>query len=97
MMIVRLISIVIYKPLFAAILKRQIRSANKWQQLTGYRYIIMLWNGWPRTYRKKDLEERVKRRQFGKNVKISDLERDALYITPLKKKNNEQSAQKREA
>lgn len=67
--------------LFELRLRRKIKEANKISQLTKYRCYVMLVNGRPEVYSKKDLKEAIARRRFKKGFNVAYIEKIALYKT----------------
>jgi hypothetical protein len=62
-------------------IKKLIRQANEMAKLTGYRYMIIWWQGQPRLVRKKELKNLIARHYFRKGTTIQDIERRAIYVT----------------
>ena len=62
-------------------LRKAIKKANKLHAETGYRYLVLLVKGKPRVYSKQTIKKLIKLRYFKKGVKISDIDRKALYTT----------------
>ncbi len=61
-----------------------IDTANEWHNRTGYRYYVINIGGRLRVVAKKDIKALIARRVgFRRGVKIADIEKRALYITPL--------------
>ncbi|HOI32701.1 MAG: hypothetical protein PHG67_06130 [Bacteroidales bacterium] len=69
--------------IFEIRLKAAIKKANKIARLTKYRCFVMLINGKPVVYAKKDLKEAIARGKFIKGFTIQQAEKKALYITTL--------------
>lgn len=63
-------------------LRRAIKRANVMRNLTGARFYVLLHNGRPKVYSKRDLKDSIARRQFKKGFRIADLDKIALYKTP---------------
>jgi len=71
----------IKKLIFEYRLNKAIKKANCLKKETAYRYMVLLVKGRPRVFAKKQLKHLIKTRYFKKGIKISTLEKTALYIT----------------
>lgn len=59
-----------------------IKRANKWSKLTGYRYLVIYYEGKLRLAKKKNLKALIAKRRFKKGTTIQMLEKSAVYVTP---------------
>lgn len=70
----------ISKLIYGLRVKRAIKKANWLAHETKYRYYVLVFDGKPAIYRKKDLKLMIARGYF-KGLKVEDLERIALHKT----------------
>lgn len=70
----------ISKIIYGYRVKRAIKKANWLARETKYRYYVLVLNGKPTIYRKKDLKIMIARGYF-KGMKVEDLDRIALHKT----------------
>lgn len=65
-------------------LGRAIDEANQWHNRTGCRYYVLNIGGNIRVVAKKEIKNMIERRVcFRRGTKVADIERMALYVTPL--------------
>jgi hypothetical protein len=67
--------------LFGRRLEKQIKLANKWHKLDGYAYMVVMWQGKPRVFRKQKLKDMIKSKKFVKGTTIQKIEQKSLYKT----------------
>ena len=61
--------------------KRAIKKANKLSKLLGMKYYVIYMNGSLKVVPKRTIREMVAKHRFRKGVKVSDIERRAIYVT----------------
>lgn len=70
----------------AYVLRRQteqaIRQANLIARESGRKQLVLLFKGRPIVVSKQRLKQLIRQRKFNKGVKIADLERAAIFVTP---------------
>lgn len=58
-----------------------IDKANQRQKLTGYKYMVIMWEGKPVIVKKQEIKRMIANGYFRKGTTIQELERNAIYIT----------------
>lgn len=71
--------------LFKYRLKKAVSVAIRQSQQTGRKYYVILFNGKPLPITKQRITHMVRTRKFKKGVTVTDIERQALFITSPKK------------
>lgn len=71
----------IKRKIFERRVVRLIAKANQRKELTGYKYMVILWNGKPIIVKKQELKRMVSNKYFAKGINIQRLEKEAIYIT----------------
>lgn len=62
-------------------IKKAIRQANELRNLTGYRYLVIMWKGQLKIVRKQEIKQWIAMRRLRKGTTIREIERKAIYIT----------------
>ena len=68
--------------IFAYRYKRAVRQAQQLSKLFGKKYYVIYLGGSLKVVPKRTIRELVRARRFRKGVKVADIEKRALYITP---------------
>lgn len=61
--------------------KRAVRKANRLSEMFGMKYLVINLNGRLKVVPKQTIRRLVRQHRFRKGVKVSDIEKRALYIT----------------
>lgn len=72
---------IIKRIIFAYKFKRAVRKANRFHNLTGLRYYVIILNGRLHVVPKKTIKELISRHRFRKGTTIRDIESRALFVT----------------
>ena len=67
--------------IFAWKYKRAVREANKLSALFGMKYYVLNMGGRLKVVPKQNIRHLVRTHRFRKGIKISDIEKRALYVT----------------
>ena len=67
--------------IFAWKYKRAVREANKLSALFGMKYYVLNMDGRLKVVPKQNIRHLVRTHRFRKGIKISDIEKRALYVT----------------
>jgi len=59
------------------------KKANRLAALTGHRYMVVRFAGKLFIWKKSDIKRLIATRKFAKGVRIEDVEKMAIHITPL--------------
>ena len=73
--------------IFAWKYKRAVRKAINLANITGLRYFVVVMNGKLKVAPKKTFKELIVKKRFRRGTTIHDIEKSALFITPIKKLN----------
>ena len=60
--------------------ERKIKKANKLQEITKNKHVVLILAGKPKIYKKRDLRIYIKRKVFGKTT-LEQLLKQAVHIT----------------
>ena len=71
--------------LFKYRLKKAVNTAVNQFDKTGRKHFVIIFNGKPLVITKQRITHMVRTRKFKKGVTVSDIERQALFITSPKK------------
>lgn len=68
--------------IFAWRYKRAVRKANKLSALFEMKYYVLNMGGRLKVVPKRNIRQLIRQRRFKKGIKLADIERRALYVTP---------------
>jgi hypothetical protein len=67
---------------FAVRFKRAVRKANKLSALFKMKYYVLNMGGRLKVVPKRNIRQLIRQRRFKKGIRLADIERRALYVTP---------------
>jgi hypothetical protein len=67
---------------FAVRFKRAVRKANNLSALFKMKYYVLNMGGRLKVVPKRNIRQLIRQRRFKKGIRLADIERRALYVTP---------------